>query len=541
MTGPRRLSHELAEELISASLTGDLTGTEAADLAAHLGACDRCTATAAAWADSRRLLSGVRHVPAPRDLGARVRAGIEGGRLVDLPWYRRPVFAVASVGALAAAALVLAVVVSLPNEPPPVATSPSASAVSPSPSVSASVEATATPAPTASVEPPLAPTAPDYRVEYAFNVPGDITQGTTLRIVEQATGDVVRTLTTGNEIFAGMPTEAKVSPDGSWLALRLFQDGKGTELLYAVQLDGDGVVALGESIPDPFAASVSWSSGPPLLAYTLVEAENGAADAWIFDPSTTGTTRLTNTGDAYAASWWPSDTSGMRLWISRASGSQPMSYAISLDPGEDIPVDVDPASSPAVQAVASDVFAPLWSADGANVLFWSGAMEQTPVGWRFVDDGGVLELGVAADFEALAARSTPVFAGYLDGLASARMAWNPSSNAYAVWAAAGSDDPAYPDETRVYFAAFAQRTDPLLDATRVLDVADIPDGGRVLDVALAPDARHLALTVSYPIAGDLAQPVAELILVTRNYGGESDMTEALGPSGIWVGPGIYAP
>ena len=85
MTGPRRLSHDAAEELISASLTGDLTDAEAADLAAHLAACDRCTATAAAWADSRRVLSGVRHVAAPRDLGARVRTGIERGRFTPAP------------------------------------------------------------------------------------------------------------------------------------------------------------------------------------------------------------------------------------------------------------------------------------------------------------------------------------------------------------------------------------------------------------------------------------------------------------------------
>jgi hypothetical protein len=60
-------------------------------------------------------------------------------------------------------------------------------------------------------------------------------------------------------------------------------------------------------------------------------------------------------------------------------------------------------------------------------------------------------------------------------------------------------------------------------------------------VALAPDGRHLAITVSYPLPGDLAQPVAELVLVTRYYDERPDETQVLGPADVWVGPGIYAP
>lgn len=551
MTGPRRLSHDVAEELISASLTGDLTDAESADLAAHLAACERCTATAAAWADSRRLLSGIRHVAAPRDLGARVRAGVEGGRLMDVPWYRRPAFAMASVGALAAAALVMAIVIGMPDGPPPVGSSsplPSGVTGSPSPSESPSGSASATPPAPSATEPagPLAQLPPDYRVEYAFDVPGDITRGTTVKVVDQATGEAVRTLTPGNEIFAGTPTEARLSPDGSWLALRLLQEMKGTELLYAVQLDGDAVVALGETLPDPFAAAMHWSPGDGrYLAYTLVDTgeadgANGAADVFIFEPPSERITRLTATGGTYAGSWAAGGGDTAVLWVSLAAGPRPTSYTVTLRRDQPVPADINPATDTTDQFVVDDVFAPLWSPNGSQVLFWSGAMEATPFGWQFVGEGGVPKLGVVEDTAQLAARSTPVFAGYPDGLASARMTWNPSSNAYAIWAASGSDDPAYPDETRVYFAAFEQRTDPLLDATRALDVADVPDGGRVIDVALAPDARHLALTVAYPIPGDLAQPVAELILVTRNYGDEADVTQTLGPSEVWVGPAIYA-
>lgn len=548
MTGPRRLSHEGAEELISASFTNDLTDAESADLAAHLAACPRCVATAAAWADARRLLSGIRHVGAPRDLGARVRAGVEGGRRMDVPWYRRPVVAVASAGALAAAALVMAIVIGMPEGPPPAGSStPLPSGASATPSPSATPSATVTPPVASATEPPgpLAPLPPDYRVEYAFDVAGDITRGTTVRIVAQASGEVVRTLRPGNEVFGGVPTEAKLSPDGSWLALRIFQEMKGTELLYAVDLDGDAVIPLGETLPDPFAATMHWSPGDGrYLAYTLVDTgeadgATGAADVFIFEPQSGQITRLTATGATYAGSWASGGGEAAVLWVSIAAGPRPTSYTVTLLHDQPVPADLNPASDTQDQFVADDVFAPLWSPDGQEVIFWSGALRATPGGWTFAA-GGVLKLGVAADAAALAARSTPIFTDFGGRLASARAAWNPASNAYAVWNATPVDGP-YPDAARVYFAAFAQRTDPLLDATRALDAGDVPDGARVIDVALAPDARHLALTVTYPIPGDLAQPVAELILVTRNYGGEADATEVLGPSEVWVGPGVYAP
>ena len=67
--------HEPFEELISASLTGDLTDAERERLDAHLDTCAACRATLAAFADQRRIVSGLRHIAPPRDLGARVRAG----------------------------------------------------------------------------------------------------------------------------------------------------------------------------------------------------------------------------------------------------------------------------------------------------------------------------------------------------------------------------------------------------------------------------------------------------------------------------------
>src|SRR4249920_577260 len=109
---------EHADELISASLTGDLTDVERAALEQHLAGCARCQATLAAFRQERQLISGMRHVQPPADLGARVRTGIEAG---ELPWWRRRSTLVPVVGSLGAVAAGLLAVVVLSNlRPPPV-------------------------------------------------------------------------------------------------------------------------------------------------------------------------------------------------------------------------------------------------------------------------------------------------------------------------------------------------------------------------------------------------------------------------------------
>ncbi|HEX7068570.1 MAG TPA: anti-sigma factor, partial [Candidatus Limnocylindria bacterium] len=104
--------HEPFEELISASLRGDLTAEERVRLDAHLDTCPECRATLAAFADQRRIVAGLRHVAPPADLGARVRAGIEGGSAVGIPWWRRPtaIFAAAGGGLAVVAGALLAIV-----------------------------------------------------------------------------------------------------------------------------------------------------------------------------------------------------------------------------------------------------------------------------------------------------------------------------------------------------------------------------------------------------------------------------------------------
>ncbi len=95
------------DELISASLNGDLTDAERAALDAHLARCERCRATLAAFKSERRILSGLPVADPPRDLSARVRGGIESGRFGG-PWWRRPgrqVPLLASAGVFAAVVL----------------------------------------------------------------------------------------------------------------------------------------------------------------------------------------------------------------------------------------------------------------------------------------------------------------------------------------------------------------------------------------------------------------------------------------------------
>src|ERR671910_2885801 len=79
------------EELISASLHGDLTADERRRLDAHLDGCATCRDTLAAFSDQRRIMAGLRHRPIPRDLGARVRAGVERRNSARHWWLRPPV------------------------------------------------------------------------------------------------------------------------------------------------------------------------------------------------------------------------------------------------------------------------------------------------------------------------------------------------------------------------------------------------------------------------------------------------------------------
>ena len=111
--------HEPFEELISASLNGDLTADERRRLDAHLDGCPQCRDTLAAFSDQRRIIAGLRHVAPPRDLGARVRAGVESA---SVPWWRKPTTIFTAVGgtlaAVTGALLALVVLNGTPSSQP---------------------------------------------------------------------------------------------------------------------------------------------------------------------------------------------------------------------------------------------------------------------------------------------------------------------------------------------------------------------------------------------------------------------------------------
>src|SRR5690606_964057 len=135
-----RGGHEPFEELISASLHGDLTGEERRSLDAHLDGCERCRETLAAFSDQRRIVAGLRHLAPPRDLEARVRTGVEAAATAQ-PWWRRPPAIFAGVGGglavVAGALLALVILNGSPDEAPVGQPSATPASVEPAPSATA--------------------------------------------------------------------------------------------------------------------------------------------------------------------------------------------------------------------------------------------------------------------------------------------------------------------------------------------------------------------------------------------------------------------
>ena len=157
--------HEAFEELISASLTEELTDAERQWLDAHLDSCSQCRATLAAFAEQRRIMGGLRHVAPPRDLGPRVRTGIERGRFARVPFWRRPavIFAGAGGGLAAVFGALLAIV--LLNGSPQ---EPQVGQATPTPTLSLAPEPTATATPAI-----IAPTLPPVPTSASPAPPGE--------------------------------------------------------------------------------------------------------------------------------------------------------------------------------------------------------------------------------------------------------------------------------------------------------------------------------------------------------------------------------
>lgn len=578
--------HESIEELISASLSGDLSGPERQRLDAHLDGCDGCRATLAAFADQRRIMSGLRHVAPPRDLGARVRTRIERGAFATVPWWRRPAVIFTGVGgSLAAVAGALLAVVLLngsPDEPNVGANSPTptpvtTSSATPEPTVLASAEPSLEPAMTlppvitdpspdatpvdssAPVSPSVEPTAtpvpasPEPDVFLALTGPFD---NLALTVQEpQPADEPPNPILEIGEGPNGPPIAAELSPDGRWLAHINELGLSGRNEVYITRLPGggdssDSPIAVGatalliESVAgSPFLEQLTWSPDGHYLAYTVTD--GGGTDAFVFEPSSGEGVRLTEVGNAYAGSWTPSTDGVNGLWISTA-GDEPISYLIEFeDRLADMPKLIDPAEHAA--AVAEGVFQPLLNPDGHLAIYWTGRMEQQTDEWLFVDGGMPILSEHRREGDSFElTNDRPLFSDVTvdsDSFMSAGIAWGTDGDAYAVWATDWTGESQvegtqYPDASRVYFG---HATDPRgLTESHAMDEGDLPEETSVVDVKVSPTGEHLLVTVRHPLPGDQSPPRAELLLIERNTGDEADTVRSLGfGEGGWFGPAAF--
>jgi hypothetical protein len=557
--------HEAFEELISASLHGDLTAEERARLDHHLDGCAQCRDTLAAFADQRRILAGLRHLSPPRDLGARVRAGVEGGSTAGLPWWRRPAAIFAGVGGglavVAGALLALVLLNGGPDGPNVGDPSPTSSTVAglpsttpaptlppvdePAPTATPSESTSATPAP----DPTPTPTPPAPEPDVYLAVTGEI-DNQLMTVRDSADGSPVTEVAAP---VSGPPIAAELSPDGDWLAFISPLGESGLNELRVTRVADLGevestmsvgdTVEIGQSVAgSPFLEQLFWSPDGRFLAYTLADdKEDGGTDVWLFRPSVGTPERLTDVGNAYAGSW-TRDEDASRLWISTA-GESPRSHLVTLDPDVGRIAALDPADSP--YPAADNVFQPLVSSNGAWVIFWSGTMDRAGAEWLFTEGGAPWLANNQSDgdggYEFGDARE--LFADVVirrDAFSSAAITWGGGSDAYAVWDVAwtGTSQGSYPARERVYFGR-------ALDAETItrdhaLDADDLPGDAFVADVKVSPTGRHLVVTAARPRAGVLDTPRADLLLVTRNTGTVADLVEVLGSADDgWFGPAAF--
>ena len=526
------------DELISASLSNDLTDAEREQLNAHVERCARCRDTLAAFADQRRLISGMRHVPVPRDLAPRIRTGIETGRRPGVAWWRRPggIIGIAASITTAAVAVLLAVMIFRPNQNVSVLSSPTSTA-SQAPTVIPTESVAATPAPSAppSVEP--TPSAvPDVSTPVGYFSYKVADGSAELQFVRSDGSAASISLPA-----YGNPTDASLSPDGAWVAFRVDGELSGLSQYYAYSLDDGVLVDLGQTVMPAYGIGeeLAWSPDSAYLAYSLVAPDTMRSDVWLMDTTSTETTQLTNSGTAYAASW----TNASSLWISQP-GEQPVSYLVATS-GEGVMAPFDPSSPSVNLATQTGVFEVLVAPDRQHAVFWRGVMG-TPGGhWSFSEGGMPWLADVGADGTIDFEHARPIFStlsGTKEMFQGASVEWGPDSDAFVVWDARWTGVPQgdrFPDSTRVYFGHVS--TPELITAGQALDVADTDGATAIVDVALSADGDHLALTVQTAVGaeGGSFGPTAQLRLVTRGYGTDPDKVQVIASDKAWFGPAVY--
>ena len=536
---------EHPDELLSASLTEELSTEERKELGAHLAGCRTCRETLVAFEEQRRLVHGARHVDPPRDLKARIDAGIESGRFARAPWWRRPRLLVGS-GAAAATVVagILAVVVLGNLRPTPVAVASASPSAAATPSVVASASAEVSPTAAPTPRPLIA--LGTGEIGYFVASGGYTNLPRRLQFVDQ-TGGASISIDAGS----GPPISAALSPTGEWLAWIDRLGETGAQEVRAVHLTDGTTVGLGCSASWPFTERLAWSSDGGQLAYTLAGTDlgssieecaassqpSGTVDAWIFNTITGGHARITTTGDAYAADFRSgADVEGGSTLLVSHAAPRPWTEELRA-PG----ALLGPGDAPR----ADDLFMPLLSADGTRALFWMGTMDQIGGNgeWVFVA-GGLPQISDAADPAVswpLEASGRPLFNDLqaIGGaaFASGSFAWSSDGANVAFWngswtGAPQSADGSYPSQSDAYVGA----ADTGLDQMSRVDGLDT--GTYVEDVTFEADPNTALIMIAWPSAGIGDAPSADIwrIFVDGSgapepvgYGGAANPTPWYGP------------
>lgn len=528
------------EELISASLTGDLSDAERADLDRHLAGCARCRDLLSSMTADRQLLAGLRRESAPRDLGARVRTGVPSSRTSRPAWWRPSSILAGALSIVAVGALGGIAIANGWLAPPQVASSPSATpsveaTASVEPSESEEASPSPTPTPTPSPTPlPLAGTIGHGYINY-LQMSGssyDTALGT-----YDAERELSETQASSFGDASGPSVVISLSPDYEWIVYQTEVGQKGTNAVWAYNLRDAETTRLGETEGSPFGRRMSWSADSRFLAFTLVDVDNAdGPDAAIFDTESGEVTTLTDTDDVYAASF-----DGERLWVSRAAAA-PASYLVPLD------ADLSDLGAAAI-ASAPNVFLPLLSPDGQRVIVWSGGMEPVEPGWSIATAGMLYLAEYDGTIDLAAAR--PLFSDLepleRDGFASANVAWSFDSDWFAVWGAQwqgqphGTDEQPYPAADRVYVAqASGQQL--------VAEGSAIGPTGAVVDVTYVDlqespfnsDLPTIAVTVQVDEGGEGGTPATAKVTLYPAGGADGPFPE-IGDGTTWAGPVFYVP
>ncbi len=533
MTGHGFGRDEHPEELLSASLSGDITAAERSALDAHLAGCGRCRATLEAFNEERHLISGLREVPPPRDLGARVRAELEG-RAAAVPWWRRPSTLVAGFASLATVAAALLAVVVLSGIP-------RGDVGNATPSPLASVGDTPSPVPSQdqpTPEPTAAPTSGPVAL-----APGELGYPMAVGGGESELRLSFKEVDLG--VVAGPPLVAAISPTGEFLAYLTNVGESGAYRVAVARLSDGSTELLGCGAALQFTDRLAWSDDGRFLAYTLAPinlgdgvecgsvATNGSGtDVWVYDAGATGEAfQVTDTGNAFAADFLRTATpeGEYKLLVSYAD-VQPYSEPVLLPSGQ------------SVESERVNAFLPLVSPDGQRALFWRAALTQNEGGgWRIERGGMPYVSGEPIDGQP-SWSGEPLFADLApvggEGFQAGDFAWGADSDRVAFWGGEWtgppqSDEGTYPSAGDVYLGRVASG---LLTQESVAAI-DTGFEERVIGVAFDLDAGQAVVTAALPRAGIGDTPSSYLVLVPLDGGEPQIMGGAANPQ-PWYGPAV---